>query len=392
MFFPFLTMTKIYESKNGSSKANISTILSLMNGIESIIEPDDIIVIKPNGQWWNQGMTNTDDLSGLIEAIINMGRFRGEIIIAENHHFPTDDSRAWTTEEKNGSFNLNELVQYWNEKGHPNISKYHWHDGGPSRQPSWGGAENGGVVDGPWQGDGYVWCKDLEYIAPNGRKTLMNYPIFTSAHSGKTIDFKNGLWENGQYINSPIKFINFSGLNYHDQTGVTGAIKNYLGITDMTCGRRGLEPIGYDNFHHVGFSRLPKWYKLIKYACGWKDWGNYIGGAVGRFMKTIRKADINFISATWIGWGDRIDPSRGVRANTILASQDPVALDYYAAKYVLLPHGRRLDHSGHYTQFHDPDNQQKPFYTFLKSCEAEGAGMMDEGKFEVISHDFKQNN
>jgi hypothetical protein len=108
-------------------------------------------------------------------------------------------------------------------------------------------------------------------------------------------------------------------------------------------------------------------------------------------MKTIRKADINIISATWIGWGDRIDRSRSTRANTVLASQDPVALDYYAAKYVLLPHARRFDRSGHYTHFSDPDNRQRPFYTFLKTCEAEGAGSMDEGKFEVISHDFKNN-
>ena len=73
-------MTTVYESKNGSSKENISTILSLMNGIESIVEPDDIVVIKPNGQWWNQGMTNTDDLSALVEAILNTGRFRGGVL------------------------------------------------------------------------------------------------------------------------------------------------------------------------------------------------------------------------------------------------------------------------------------------------------------------------
>ena len=77
-------------------------------------------------------------------------------------------------------------------------------------QPSWGGAENGGIVKGPEEGDGYVWCYDVEYCAPTGKRTLMNYPIFKSPYSGLTIDFRKGVWNKGNYVTTPIKFINIS--------------------------------------------------------------------------------------------------------------------------------------------------------------------------------------
>ena len=105
-----------------------------MGGIESIISKDDIVILKPNAQWWNQGMTNTDAMKAFIEEILRIPGFQGEIIVAENHHFLHwlygANIRGWTTNARNGSFNLNELVNFFRNKGYKNVTKYHWIDAG----------------------------------------------------------------------------------------------------------------------------------------------------------------------------------------------------------------------------------------------------------------------
>jgi len=378
----------IFLSRNGSPAENLKKVIGMIGDIEKIIGPEDIVLIKPNGQWWNQGMTNTDAMHAFIELVLAIPEFKGEIIIAENHHFPVDNSRAWTTKERNGAFNFNELIEHFNAAGYPNVTKCHWHDGGASKHPSWGGAENGGVVDGPWEGEGYVWCPDNVYVAPSGRKAMMSYPVFRSKFSGLLIDFKYGPWKKQKYQEIPLKFINFSAVNHHGQTGVTAAIKNYLGIVDMTCGDRGLRPKGFHNFHNIGFSALPAIIKYPLEKIGWNDTGEYIGGAVGTFMKTIRKADLNIITAEWVGWGDRTDPQRGSRARAIIASRDPVALDYWSAKYILLPATKKHAISKKFVEWNDPDKIGKPFHGLLASCAAQGAGTMDPNSIQVSEYNF----
>jgi hypothetical protein len=121
---------------------------------------------------------------------------------------------------------------------------------------------------------------------------------------------------------------------------------------------------------------------------GWLDTGEYIGGAVGKFMKTVRMADLNIIAAERIGWGDRIDEKKSSRMRIVLASKDPVALDYYGSKHVLLPLTKKLDSTGKIIPWHDPDNTQKPLQKFLKSCHDEGIGTLDENLIRLIDYDF----
>ena len=56
-----------------------------------------------------------------------------------------------------------------------------------------------------------------------------------------------------------------------------------------------------------------------------------LGAEVGVFMKTIRKADLNITTAEWIGISSRVDPPIA-HTRALLASTDPVALDYHAYK------------------------------------------------------------
>ena len=233
-----------------------------MGGIERFIGKNDIVVLKPNGQWWNQGRTNLAAMKGFIDLVLGMPGFSGEVIVGENQHW-MDDSlpekekhniRGWTefgeiNNDINGvKHNLNTLVEFFQNKGYANVTKSHWRDGGPkSDKWPWCNAQNGGVVDGPVDGDGYVWS-DIDYTLEGlwgfkKWKVKMTYPIFTSAFSGLTIDFKDGVFQRdgkggGRYIqDKKIKFINFCVLNDHgEDTGITSSIKNYMGVMDLSCG------------------------------------------------------------------------------------------------------------------------------------------------------------
>lgn len=48
----------IYRAVNGTPEQNLKKVIELMGGIERIIGSDDVVLIKPNVQWWNQGAPN----------------------------------------------------------------------------------------------------------------------------------------------------------------------------------------------------------------------------------------------------------------------------------------------------------------------------------------------
>lgn len=383
--------SEVFVASNGTPQENVSKVIELMGGIDRYIGVNDIVVLKPNGQWWNQGRTNLAAMKGFIDLVLNLPGFNGEVIIAENHHFMNDklpenekdNVRGWTelgeiNNDIDGiAHNLNTLVELYQGKGCLNVTKCHWRDGGAKRD-KWGNGQNGGIVRSPAEGDGYVWS-EIEYSFSGyfGFKkwpVRMTYPIFTSSFSGITIDFKNGAFSRdgrggGSYLHDrQIKFINFPVLNTHGwDTGITSAIKNYMGVTDLSCGYWGYEPKGYFNIHDCGGEHYP-------YAKA---------GPLGHFMKTIRKADLNIVTAEWVGWGDRTDTSKAVRTRTILAGLDPVALDYYSAKYLVYPHSRQK-------KLHDPDyarSRTRQFLELARDCIGEGA--LEEKYISVKTHNFR---
>ena len=381
----------VFLAKNGSPQQNVKKVIEMMGGIETFIGANDIVLLKPNCQWWNQGRTNLAAMKGFIDLVLEVPGFSGEIIIAENQHFMDDslpeerrdDIRGWThLSEINGDIdgvnhNVNTLIEQYHTLGHGNVNKVHWRDGGPKVADAWGSGQNGGLVESPAQGDGYVWS-DIEYtfspIVGAKWKVKMSYPIFTSPYSGITIDFKEGAFlrdgqGGGKYMQDrPLKFINFAALNDHgSDTGITSAVKNYMGITDLSCGVFGVNPQGYNNVH----------------TCGGRYFRHAKAGPLGHFMKTIRRADLNITTAEWIGWGDRTDITKAAQTKTILASTDPVALDYYGARYLILPHSRDKRH-------HDPDNPRSSIRNFLQLAAASSdRGLLHASQIRVQTHDFE---
>ena len=392
----------VYSVSGGTPEENVRQIVKLLGGIQRIIGKTDIVIVKPNAQRFNQGMTNTDAMRGFIDLILGMEGFSGEVIIAENHQYQQDDCCGWVTKERNGRHNLNELVKYYQDRGFANVTKYQWHVAGPCTFPLEGDGQGDSRVSGPEDGDGYVWLEDCFYLSPEGRKCLMTYPIFTSAYSGVRIDLKNGPWKNGRYLDDRrVRFINFSALNHHGRyAGVSASVKNLMGVVDMTCGFPGdLYPDTY-NTHHIGVSRKKNWLRYSHWRIhGYKGWLRYkfedfcyrnfhhTGGALGYFIANVRAPDLNVIAAELVGWGDRKNLAKAFRPKAILASVDPVALDYIAARDILLPgtpEDAREESGVLIRRLNDPDNVDGPFHRFLLETHRQGIGNVNPENINVI--------
>jgi hypothetical protein len=104
-----------------------------------------------------------------------------------------------------------------------------------------------------------------------------------------------------------------------------------------------------------------------------------IGAEIGVFMNTIRKADLNITTAEWVGLASRTE-TPVARTRAVLASTDPVALDYHATKYILFPNSQ--------ISIHNPVKAESPLHHYLMKCAEHGGGEIDESKVAVKSWDF----
>jgi len=371
----------VYRAVNGPLEKNLEKIIQMMGGMQKLIEGEDVVVIKPNAQWWNQGAPNLAALKTFVDLIMERpGGFKGEVVLAENCHRGSQpwNHAGWHTPFSRNTDsdllkNISDLSNHLKKKYGNKISVCHWIDV----------AAGGKRVFSPKDGDGYVYCDGTGGVplisCDNGlkglddRATVMTYPIFTTDRE-TTIDFKNGIWKQGAYTDQPLKFVNFAALNHHSTyCGMTSAVKNYMGITDLSGGpdpnKNGRLTKDYYNFHSFPFN----------------EWSHgpepgMLGKEIGTFMRTIRKADLNITTAEWIGLSSRVD-CPVVQTRAILASTDPVALDYHAAKYLLYPNSQ--------ISLHNPDNKKGPLRQYLLKCAEAECGTLDERFVKVTSYDFK---
>ncbi|RLB12256.1 MAG: hypothetical protein DRG82_17270, partial [Deltaproteobacteria bacterium] len=374
----------LFRAVNVTPAENMARVIDLAGEIEKVVGQYDVVVIKPNVQWWNQGAPNLQALQRLVDMAMNRpGGFKGEVVIAENVH---RGSRPWESKssgwartfEWNSDVrdirNMNQLCEHLKKRYGDQFSVCHWID-----------VDSGGKrVFDPKDGPGYVYCDgtgDVPLISfDNGlggekrRAVIMTYPIFET-DKGTIIDFKNGVWEKGAYTGQPLRFINFAALNHHSTyCGATSAVKNYLGISDLSGGpdpHNGGQLTGeYYNFHSFPFN---------KWAPGPRP--GMIGAEIGCFMSNIRKADLNITTAEWVGLASRVKPPMA-RTRAVLACTDATALDYHATKYLLYPNSGMA--------IHNPDDPKSPLHQYLWACAQEGGGVFDETKVEVKSYDCRK--
>jgi len=264
------------------------------NGTEGLIAANDVVLIKVNAQWKYRGCTNTDLIRGLVQRILEHPEgFQGEVVIIENGQgrgsLACDTSSAYggnaevhaNAEDESHSFLW--LVGHFND---PRVTAFQLD---PLRWNFIAADEHAA--------DGYR------------RYENVSYPCFTTA-GGRRVELREGIW-NGTSHDSNLKLINVPVLKHHDVGGseFTGALKHVYGLVSMSDGQ--------SDFRHYGG----------------------LGETCGKMMVSIHTPVLNILDAIWVSHKALAGTpaSATFRADTIVASQDPVALDYWTAKYVLYP-------------------------------------------------------
>lgn len=320
-----------------------SSISSVNQGPDGLISSADVVLLKINAQWSMRGGTNTDMLKELIQAIVNHpDGFSGEIIVADNGQgrgvmdrlSPNAEDQKQSTQDVVDYFSVNFSVSafQWDIIRSNQVQEY----------------SNGDMEDG------YI----VYDIADPDTGIYVSYPKFETIY-GTKISFKNGIW-NGAHYEERLKVINLPVLKSHGSYGVTATLKNYMGVQAQGLGN-GHQTVGT--------------------------------GGMGTLMVECGLPTLNIIDAIWVNANPAYSLSAGpstsyraaTRVNMLIAGVDPVALDYWSSKNVLMPTSELIG----YTDIHtlDPDNT-------LRSGLTEAFGIwLNKTKDELIQggYDFTSN-
>lgn len=321
-----------------------------------LIAKDDTVLIKVNSQWDQRGGPNTDLLKAFIKAVTSHpDGFCGEIVVADN------GQAQYGSAGKGGDFNWRLSNARDNAQSVQKVA-----DSFTAHRVStcqWDNITEVQVkeYDENDINDGYI--VDPRPKAATG--FLVSYPKFTTKF-GTRISFKKGLWDSaaGNYDNQKLKLINWPTLKAHFIYGVTGCVKSYMGVvTDKLTARLGAR--SHD-----------------------KIWQ----GVMGNEMSETRMPVLNIVDAIWVNakpaGGPRTPYDAAHWADVLLAGTDPVALDYWGAKHVLMPLANQAGYSDLSTI--DPDNiTEKRFghwlrLASLRMCTAGFNTTFDERRMNII--------
>ncbi|MFW9799858.1 MAG: DUF362 domain-containing protein [Candidatus Thorarchaeota archaeon] len=300
----------------GNMDEAVSSLLELMeaegiyfykNGGQTsgLIESGDVVILKVNGQWAYRGGTNTDLLKSVIQTIVNHpDGFTGEIVVADNGQGLGSLDRT----QSNSFIRSQSMQAVVNSFTSYNVSTKLWDT---IRSRAVGDYDEGDFDDG------YVlnstWNTDTEIY--------VSYPKFRTPF-GTYISFKNGVWDNATGFDSErLKIINMPVIKSHSRYGVTACIKHYMGLP-----KGQVVPSVHSSIPHEHFAIA-------------------LGG-MGTLMVETRYPILNILDAIWVN-ANPVESSYDCGPETFIedasftdiigASQDPVALDYWASKYVLIP-------------------------------------------------------
>ena len=272
------------------------------SGPQGMVGSQDVVLLKVNSQWNERGGTNTDLVKAIIESIFaHPEGFGGEVVVADNGQaqagaFRNGGSLDW---EKNNAADVSQSVQKvvdgLSVRG--KVSTYLWDKITTTRVKEYSEGDNT---------DGFV-----VHSAPDPVTGLtVSYPKFRTAF-GTHISFKNGVWDplRKSYDGNRLKLLSVPVLKAHFTYGVTGCVKHYMGVvSDKLTERTSHRSVGT--------------------------------GGMGTVMVETRMPDLNVLDAIWVnahpGKGPSSPYDAATRLNLLIASRDPFALDYWAAKHVLM--------------------------------------------------------
>ena len=270
-----------------------------------LIGNNDVVILKVNGQWNYNGGTNTDLVKSVINALVgHPDNFTGEVVIADNGQGLGSMNPAQSNSFSHDQSNAEVAAMF----DLYNVSTFLWD---PIRSRTVDDFDDGDFTDGYVRNS--TWNSDTEIY--------VSYPKFTTEY-GTYISFKEGVWDNTTGFDSDrLKVINMPVLKSHFRYGVTGCIKNYMGVPQ---GR--IVSSVHPSIPHEHFSIAQ--------------------GGMATLMVETRAPILNILDMIWINanplesssrrgpWGDY---DYTTFTDIIGASQDPVALDYWASKNVLMP-------------------------------------------------------
>jgi hypothetical protein len=275
---------------------------------------DDVVVIKVNNQWsygpsQRYNHTRIDLVKGLIYRLVrHPDGFTGAVIVGEN----TQGSRPdLDTQEYNNAedplTSYQDVANAFAGEGYPVATSY-WDAFGSYFVEEF---SEGDIEDGYATGAAAGGSGDNE----------LSWPKFTIDIGGTTyrISMRYGLWNGSAYESDRLKMINFPVMKAHGMAGATLALKNYIGFLTIS----NPDPL------------FANWDEMHGYFWGYQD--QHVGyGLLSRQIAQVRRADLDILDAIWINpAGNTDDADSCVREDLILASTDPVALDYYASSRIL---------------------------------------------------------
>lgn len=353
---------------NGKDVAHITDLIDLMgtqnfsfyqtttsgvnHGPDGLIAAADVVLLKNNCQWSKRGGTNTDMLKELIQAILDHPEgFTGEIVVADNGQ--GRGSMDWdNTNSEDQVQSTQDVVDFFNLDYQ--VSTYLWDDIKNDEVEEY---SDGDMVDG------YV-----VYDAADPETGInVSYPKFETDF-GTRVSFRNGIWNGTDYENK-LKVINLPVLKSHSGFGVTATTKHYMGVQTQ----------GLANGH----DRIAM-------------------GGMGTLMVELGIPTLNIIDAIWVNANPETSNSEGpgtsyteaTRVNILLAGIDPIALDYWSAKHILLQASEMIGFTDTYSLNPDSSNSAgltEAFGIWLKRTQDEllSAGYnvtLDEQKINVYSN------
>lgn len=367
----------VYISRNGTPVTNMHKVLELAGGIESYVDRNDVVVLKPNLLWRNQGYTHTQATKTLIEIILNRpGGFDGEIIVADGCASYTATYNAWNASEDNRQnnwpdMNYRELIADFQTKGHANVTGVPI----PGRP----------MVSGPAEGIGFKVayttiqnCPALgDYPDANGRRTRLGAPIFESPYSGNLIDSQSGVWDPGRktYTGQQVKLIFLPTLNVHSNyAGITSAVKCHIGFMPVSGGTD-------ENGQFYGVHGSPESNSVGFRQNDPTNRAAASGEAIGAQITEVINPTLYITVGEYLGHYGRTD-SNAAHTKVIGLCTDPVTLDYWMGRNVTAncPCGRNCA-----ARKYDP-GAENVFRDQLRGCHSRGVGTMNEA--EIVAHQF----
>jgi hypothetical protein len=147
----------------------------------------------------------------------------------------------------------------------------------------------------------------------------VSYPCFTT-RKGSRVELREGIWD-GTHHQQNLKLINVPVLKHHEGSGITGALKSFYGVLSMADGTS--EERHYEERHYA-----------------------QLGPHCGEMIVRIKAPVLNLLDCIWVTqveWSG-YPVENTTRLDELLASVDPVALDYWASKYLLYPIDANEEH------------------------------------------------